>query len=51
MADRLEMLLSINPRLPRTIFENKIKNMHEMAIVMPEISIGRFIFINTFQLK
>mgnify|MGYP003300952355 FL=1 len=29
MADRLEMLLSINPRLPRTIFENKIKEIRK----------------------
>ena len=29
MADRLEMLLSINPRLPRTIFENKIEEIRK----------------------
>ena len=29
MADRLEILLSINPRLPRTIFENKIKEIRK----------------------
>ena len=31
-------------------FENKIKNMLTMAIVMPAISIGRFILIITFQI-